>query len=510
MKILSAAQIKELDAYTITNEPIASIDLMERAAIACFNWITERYTTQTPFTVFCGLGNNGGDGLAIARMLSAKNYQVNVFVIRYSDKQSADFDINYARLKNAESDNLKVTEVISATDLIAKSVVAENAVIIDAIIGTGLTNPAKGLAEEVIHFINIKSNTVISIDLPSGLFADDLNDSKDAIVRCTYTLSFQVPKLSFMLPENAVYVGEFSILNIGLNANCLNSLSSDYYLLTKNDIQPLLHRRNRVAHKGVFGHALVIAGSYGKVGAAVLAANACMRSGVGLLTVNVPKCAYEIIQVSLPEAMVISDAEQNFITETIHTEKFDAIGVGSGIGLEKQTQNVLKMLIQNAQTPLVFDADAINIIAENKTWLGFVPRNSIFTPHPKEFERMAGKVENSFERLKLQRDFSIKNNVYVVLKGAHTSISCPNGQVFFNSTGNPGMATGGAGDVLTGIITSLLAQHYSSLHASLLGVYLHGLAGDFAAETKTEECMIAGDIIENLPAAFKFLKAEPV
>jgi hydroxyethylthiazole kinase-like uncharacterized protein yjeF len=505
MKIFSVQQTREADAFTLTHEPIASIDLMERAANACVHWMVERYTNSTGFKVVCGLGNNGGDGLAIARLLFEKNYKVEVFIIKHTEKQSDDFKYNLNRLKELKKIGIHEVADSSAIRLMESSL-SENEVFVDALFGSGLNKPVEGLIAEVIHFINRQYAPIISIDVPSGLFCDELNDRKNSVVRATYTLTFQFPKLSFMFPETIENVGEFSVLDIGIHSEYIHSTQTRTYFTTKNDVLDFYKVRSKAAHKGDFGHALLIAGSYGKIGASVLASKACLKTGVGLLTAYIPKCGYGILQSTVPEAMVITDSETNFITETISVEKYNAIGIGPGIGTERQTQNVVKLLIQNTTVPIVFDADAINCIAENKTWLSFVPVNSVFTPHVKEFERLVGKADNSFERLKMQREFSMKYGVYIVLKGAHTSISSPDGNVFFNSTGNPGMATGGSGDVLTGIITSLMAKGYSAQEACILGVYLHGLAGDFAADGLTEESMIASDIIEHLSNAYKFIK----
>ncbi len=505
MKIFDCNQIKELDKFTIEHEPIASIDLVERATSACVHWLIEKYSLDTKFKIICGLGNNGADGLAIARLLSKKKYSVEVFVIRYSEHESENFKINFKRI-DPKKISIHTIFSFSPNTSLPFGEGWGGAIIIDAILGSGLNKPINGLISDVITFIN-KSNpsSVISIDVPSGLYCDLLNETNNLIVKAKHTLTFQFPKLSFMFPESNKYIGEFSVLDIGLHPAFIGHTSTKNYFITKNDVLAFFKTRNKIAHKGNFGHALIVAGSYGKIGAAVLASKACIRAGAGLLTTHVPKCGYEILQTSFPEAMVDADSESNFCTDNIHLEKYNAIGVGPGLGLEKQTQNVVKLIIQNATVPIVFDADAINIISENKTWLAFIPANTIFTPHPKEFERLIGKSENSFERLKLQREFSSKYSVYIVLKGAHTSVSCPNGEIYFNSTGNPGMATAGSGDVLTGIITALLTQGYSSQQACVLGVYLHGLAGDFAALHKSEEGMIASDIIEYLSEAFKFL-----
>lgn len=507
MKILSVDQINEADKYAIDHEPIKSIDLMERAALACVNWLVERYETNTIFTILCGLGNNEGDGLAIARLLAEKNYRIKIVVIRYSEIASENFTVNYKRIINSQKISMQEINKPADIELLNIQEEGRNAVFIDAVLGSGLNRPVSGLIAEVLSFVNrFHLNGIISIDVPSGLFVDKLNAEKDVIIRADNTLTFQYPKLSFMFPEMAEYIGVFSVLDLGLNSSFPHRTQTSNYFITKTDVRSFLKCRNKIAHKGNFGHALIVAGSYGKMGAAVLAAKACMKTGAGLVTSYIPKCGYEIMQTALPEAMAVVDTEINFISDNIRLEKYNAIGIGPGIGLEKQTQNVVKLLIQNSAVRIVFDADAINCIAENKTWLSFVPAGSIFTPHPKEFERLAGKVKNSEERVGLQKEFSLKYNIYIVLKGARTSISCPDGNVYFNSTGNPGMATGGSGDVLTGVITSLMAQGYTSEQSCILGVYLHGLAGDFAAHHLSEESMIASDIIDHLSEAFKFIK----
>jgi len=502
MKILPVEKIREADAFTIKNEPIESIELMERAARSCFKWIKKRTNSSQPVKVFCGSGNNGGDGLAIARMLAKSYFEVQVFIFQPANKFSDDFVVNLERLKQYQEVvivNLKENDKIPE--------IHKNDLVIDAIFGSGLTKPVQGYVAQIIREINASEAITISIDVPSGLFCDeDSTASGGAIIEADYTLTFQFPKLAFLLPGNDKYVGQWEVLPIGLAQSFIDGVTVHNYFVEKEDCQLLLKTRNKFAHKGTFGHALNISGSYGKMGAAVLSSKACLRSGAGLVTCHIPKVGYQILQTSVAECMISIDDHEHFFSTVPNLEFYNAIGVGPGIGLEKQTQNVLKLLIQNSSVPLVLDADAINILGENKTWISFLPPDSILTPHPKEFERLAGKTRNDFERLALQREFSVKNNVYVVLKGAHTCVSTPKGKCFFNSTGNPGMATAGSGDVLTGIILGLLAQNYTSFDACILGVYLHGLAGDIAAEKISPESMIAGDIIKNLGNAFNSLK----
>lgn len=498
MNILSATQIREADAFTIKNEPISSVDLMERAATKCFDWLEKKYHKDDSFAIFCGVGNNGGDGLVIARLLKKAGYQVEVFVVEFTKKYSADFQVNLDRLKELALVPVFLTEANHSFSIKEKSIV------IDAIFGSGLARPISGFIVQIISQIN--QNEIVAIDIPSGLYCDDNRGNDGEKVKSKYTLTFQVPKLAMMFPSNFDYVGEWMVLDIGLNNEFIDQQDTKYYALSDEDASLMLQKRPKYAHKGSYGHALLVAGSKGKMGAAVLASRACLKTGVGLLTTHVPKIGLPILQTVVPEAMGSESEGEEFITDLPDLSKYIVIGVGPGIGLEKQTQNILKLLIQNAKTPLVLDADALNILSENKTWLSFLPSDSILTPHPKEFERLVGKWSSDEERLELQQNFSLKHNVYLVLKGANTSITTPLGNVFFNTTGNPGMATGGSGDVLTGIITSLLAQGYHPQEAAVLGVYLHGLAGDVAKENNTEYAMIASDIIESLPLAFGWLQ----
>lgn len=517
MKILTSEEIRKADAYTIEHEPIKSIDLMERAAKACVEWITSPLNplslgrgekgpgvVRGEVSVFCGLGNNGGDGLAIARLLAAKKFQVEVYIIRYSDKCSPDFLINERRLKKVKG--VKVHNITAAADLADCQLPVAN-LCIDALFGSGLNKSIEGLAAEAVRCMNRSGCKVIAIDIPSGLFADVSSvGEKVSIVRAHYTLTFESPKLAFMFQENGLCVGDFTVLDIGLDEGFVASLSSKNYYVREIEARYLLKRREKFSHKGTYGSALIVSGSYGMMGACILASRACLAAGAGRVTAHIPKCGYDILQTANPEVMVESDSEEKIISDNIKVEKYNAIGIGPGIGVEKETQNALKVLIQNSSVPLVLDADALNILAENKTWISFLPKNSILTPHPGEFKRLVGVADNDFEQLQMQKEFAIKHGVIVVLKGAHTSIACPDGEVYFNSTGNPGMATAGSGDVLTGVLTGLLAQKYTPKKAAVLGVYLHGRAGDIAAQHLSQESLVARNIIEFLGEVFTILK----
>ncbi len=502
MKILTAEQIREADKFTISNEPIASIDLMERAAEACTSWITEHFSKDTHFVVICGMGNNGGDGLAIARQMIAKGYTVETFIVAFFSKESEDFSVNKKKSKNIRG--AKTTEVNEVEDLNILS--STNTVIIDAILGSGLSKPVEGKLGDVIQKINSFKLPIIAIDMPSGLAMED-NSGFDRmnIIKASFTLTFETPKLSFFFAENAENVGDFFILDIGLDKKFQAEQKSNTFWVTHDMVAQILRPRARFSHKGTYGHALLIAGSYGKIGASVLAARACLRSGVGLITTHIPKCGYEIMQTSAPEVMVETDKEENEFSGTKELSKYNAIGIGPGIGTTENTAKGLKMLIQQASVNMVLDADALNILSENKTWLSFLKSGTIITPHPGEFARLAGKSDTAFEAYTKQREFAVKYGIYVILKGAYTSIATPDGMVYFNSTGNPGMATAGSGDTLTGIILGLLAQGYPPKQASILGVYLHGLAGDMAMEELGENSLIAEDITNCLGRAFQYI-----
>ncbi len=501
MKILPIENIREADAYTIKHEPIADIDLMERAATQLFEWISREIDSSHPVKTFCGLGNNGGDGFAVSRMLANAGYKVIVFVVCYSDKMSPSCKTNYERIKNTKN-----ATIIKLYENDEQPGLEKNDIIIDAIFGSGLKRPVKGFIATVIDNINKSRASVISIDAPSGFFCDTTNTTNDgAIIEANATLTFQFPKYGFLFPENENFAGNWQVLPIGLHPDFINDVKVDSFLIESSEPIGIRKMRTKFSHKGTYGHGLLISGGYGKMGAAVLGSKAALRAGAGLITTHIPAKGYTILQTSVPEAMVSIDIDERIFSEVPDLSKYNTIAVGPGIGTDKQTAKALKLLIQNTDIPIIFDADAINILAENKTWISFIPQNSIFTPHPKEFERLIGKSSDDFERNKMQREFSIKHNCFVILKGAHTAITTPAGNCYFNTTGNPGMATGGSGDVLTGILLGLLAQGYSPFETSLLGVYIHGLAGDIVVDNMGYEALIAGDIIANIGGAYKLL-----
>lgn len=473
---------------------------MERAAMACVEWIKEKDLLSHSFTIFCGKGNNGGDGLAIARMLTDQHCNVQVYILEFGHKGTDDFQVNLERLHQSKV-NIRF---IQTEENFHQFHSVE--IIIDALFGSGLNRPLEGVTAKLVDHINHSGCRVISIDIPSGLSADQSSKGNIA-VKANDTLSFQCYKPAFLVAENSLYTGSIHILDIGLHPDYYNSVITSNELTDEAIIHSIYKPRNNFSHKGNFGHALLVAGSYGKIGAAVLSAKACLRSGVGLLTTHIPKCGYEIMQTSLPEAMVMTDFNSSFNTKIEDDlSKYNVIGIGPGTGTASETKTLLREVFDAYRNPMVIDADALNIIASQKELLKFIPPGSILTPHPKEFERLFGNSENDFHRIQLATDKAKELNCVIVLKGHHSFIALPGGKGFFNNTGNAGMATAGSGDVLTGILIALIAQGYGSADAAVLGVFIHGLAGDCAAEQESMEAMIAGDIINNLGSAFLEVK----
>lgn len=501
MEILSANQLREWDQYTIKNEPITSIDLMERAASKCAKWFVDRekdYKSKH-FFIFCGIGNNGGDGLVLARLLAQKGFKIQCVPVYFSSKTSADFKTNYERLQNTD---VTIKKVHSAKDF--PEISNKNTIIVDALLGTGIDRPSEGLVKETINYINRVNTAVIAIDVPSGLYCDAPNNSKDAIIFSSCTLSFQRPKLSFFLPPNQRFVGKLEILSIDLLPDFSSQIETSYYTISPSYVKKNIQPRDSLSHKGDFGHALLISGKSGQYGAAVLSAMALARSGVGLSSIYSTAEALPILQSAVPEAMFIVNNGSKFIEpdENYDFSNHDVIGVGPGIGTSEATEKFFGHLLKVYHQPMVVDADAINLLAKNKNWLTNLPKNSILTPHHKEFVRLFGEFDNSFERLEKQIEAAEKWKLFIVFKGQNTCLTCPDGRVYFNTTGNPGMATGGSGDVLTGLITGLLAQGYSSRDSAIIGVYIHGLAGDYAADSLGQICMKASDLINNFSKAF--------
>ena len=512
MKILTGAQLKIVDAYTIEHEPISSINLMERASRAVADRICSRWGVDTPVKIFAGPGNNGGDALAIGRMLSEKGYKVFTYLFNTSDSLSPDCDTNRLRLIDFQdahrnkmgASNLEFTEI---TSQFTPPKLEDGDLVVDGLFGTGLTRPLNGGFASVVKYINASPATVVSIDVPSGLMCEDNTyNVMNHIVKANVTYTIQYPKLAFFFAENEQFVGEWEVLDIGIVDPDNEETQTPYKLTEKADIRAMLKTRSKFAHKGNMGHALLIAGKKGMAGAAILCAKACMRGGAGKLTVRTPEANVKILQTTVPEAVLDIDIDPNCFSQSFDTHDFDAMAIGPGIGTSSYTVQAFIEQVSMSKCPVVIDADALTILGSHRGWITQLPRRCILTPHKKELFGLISTTRNSYEELERTRELAMRQQIFIVIKGAYSAVVTPDGSVYFNPTGNPGMATAGSGDVLTGIILSLLAQTYPAEMAVRLGVYLHGLSGDLAADDLCYEGMISSDLVQYLPRAFKALR----
>tara|TARA_B100001175_G_C19501464_1_gene638325 strand:+ start:113 stop:1621 length:1509 start_codon:yes stop_codon:yes gene_type:complete len=494
MKILNQSQIREADHQTINREPIPSIALMERAAKACIGWLVERYDKTQSFCIICGTGNNGGDGLAIYRLLAEKKYPCKLFEFPLDNSPSKDFIENRKKIKIGEIKKLTLEALCS---------LPEEVILIDALLGTGVNRPVKGILKRVIQELNKLPNTILSIDIPSGLFPEFNSENyTERIVQANHTLSFQLPKLAFLLPEKGGKTGEFHLLDINLSPSFLDEVKTPYNFLTSKIANTLYKSTNKFDHKGTNGHHLLIAGSKGKIGAAILAAKAALRTGLGKLSILTPLCGVEILQNNITEAMIELNTGNNCLSG-YYGLNFDTVSLGPGLGTSADTKDFLHSFFTKTKVRMVIDADAINLIALNPKWIKKLQQKTILTPHPKEFERLVGPWEGDKDKLERLIDFVKQNQLICVLKGAHTAIALPDGNIWFNSSGNTGMASAGSGDVLTGIIGGLLAKGYTPENAALLGVYAHGRAADIQTQSLSPPFMLASDIIDGLNDVWK-------
>ena len=500
MKILSAEQLSEADKHTIKKQEITSEELMERAATLVFNEIHKRLEgAPIPIKFFCGIGNNGGDGLVVARHLIQHGYHVTVYIVGYSDKRSDDFLANYEKLKEVTNNWPQLIEENSAFPGINTG-----DFVIDAMFGIGLNRPIQGWLGELVNHINNSQAFTLAIDMPSGLFSDKVPGKDAAVIEADYTLSFQNPKLVFFLPQTMDYVGDLQILDIGLDKEFLGEIDSKTYLIGREEAANLYQPRKSNTHKGDYGNVLIIGGSYGKMGSVLLTGTAALRAGTGLCTIYIPKCGYEIVQMGLPEAMVLTDDDNELISAYPEDFEADVVCFGMGVGTNSKTKKVLGDLLKNMNSPVVIDADGLNILSQNKELLEFLPENSILTPHPGELKRLIGEWKDDFHKLELAKDFSKKYKVCLVIKGAHT-FTIYKENTYINNSGNPGMATAGSGDVLSGVITSMVGQGYEPVRAAVLGIYLHGVSGDVSASKLGQEAVLAGDIAKNVGKAIQNL-----
>ena len=494
MKILTPAQIKDCDSETI-EKGISSIGLMEKAARACVDQIEIDFRSTQKFLIFCGAGNNGGDGFAIARMLYEKGFDIEVFIDKNNKKLSFDANINFKKVKQISG-----IEIKDFSDFpIIKN---DKTVIIDAIFGYGLSRKLSGCIKDIIDTLNQFDIPKIAIDIPAGLYADKIIDEDSTVFKADFTLTFQFYKRSFLHPETGKFCGKITILDIGLDEDFIEKIKTDYFVIDEKLIKEIYRPREDYSNKGTYGKSILVGGSYGKIGAIMMSTLAAMRTGSGLTFTIAPDCGDLILQSQIPEAMFIGSGEK-------YLRKIDVVekavyGIGPGLGKEKQTVKALFDFLEDYDEPIVLDADALNIMAENNK-LDLIPKHSVITPHPLEFERLFGKTENSFERLELARTKAEELQIFIVLKDHHTAVIMPDKKVFYNITGNSGMAKGGSGDVLTGILTSLISQKYDIEKACIFGVWIHGKAGDLAAEEFSKEAMLSTDLINKIGEVFKYL-----
>lgn len=496
-KILRSEQIREVDRLTISDFGLTSIELMEQACVSLYKWFESNISKDRRITLFCGPGNNGGDGLGLARLLLQEGFKnVNCYLINPEDILSKDCEINRDRLLNMGQEVKSLDTILDELDKFD--------LVVDAIFGSGLNRVPSGVFEKAISIINTLSNEIISIDIPSGLFSE-FNYSLESVVKAHHTLCLEIPKLSLLLPKYSAFTGELSIVDIGLSAEAISQHETDKFYLTAQYVSTLVKKRRSFSHKGHYGHVKLLGGSRGKMGAVYLSTYAAMKVGAGLATAHVPTCGLEVMQSLLPEAMVECNEGQNKLESIVDVNGY-TIGMGPGLGTDKLTAQVVKSVLETAKASIVIDADALNIISQNE-WHSLIPKDSILTPHPKEFSRLVGSWKSEAEKLDKLKQLCGDLEIYVLLKGAYTIICSPDQTLYFNSTGNPGMAKAGSGDVLTGIITGLLAQGYSSLNASTLGVYLHGLSADIAVKDLHQNTIMASDLISYISNAYRYLEA---
>jgi NAD(P)H-hydrate epimerase len=500
LPLLVASQIREADAYTIAHEPIASIDLMERASKAFVGWFINHFPeNKKSIAIYCGTGNNGGDGLAIARMLHQHGYQkIDVKIARFSEKATDDFNLNLKRLKELD---IPVAEIKSGDQFPEEN----SSIIIDALLGTGLNKPLKGDYEKLVDHLNSLEKTVVAVDIPTGLLSDGEIPPDAKVLKADLVITFQQPKISFLLPDSGPFIKCWESVNIGISEKFIRSLDSPYQLVGEKDIRSRLKPRHRFSNKGTYGHALVVAGQPETMGAALLSSSACVYAGTGLTTACVPQSGLTALNSYLPEIMAVVRHE-NHLPE-IEWTKFNTIAVGPGLGKETQSLSLFNYILENFHKPMVIDADALNMLSTNPGLWAFVPKDSIVTPHVKEFDRIFGSHQNWWQRLQTGRHKAKEHGIYIVLKNDYTITITPDDKLYFNSTSNAAMASGGMGDVLTGIIAAFLAQKYSSEDACIIGNYIHGKAGDELALPNRMHVVLPSRLITQLPVTLAKLMA---
>lgn len=500
MKIFTIEQLREADKVTVEKQGITAVELMERAATRAFEELMKNLKRHKTIHVFCGVGNNGADGLVISRNLLQHGYKVKVHIVNYTENHSEGFEVMMTRLKKVIK-----TEVAWLNDGDQFPEVGKKDTIVDAIFGIGLNRPLPAWVNDLVAHLNTAHSDAFAIDMPTGMFSDRILGDDQNIMKVDATMTFQRPKLVFYLAQTAEYVGRIKAIDIGLDKCHLKKTQTAVHLIGRNKLFRIRQPRERFSHKGTYGHSLIIGGSYGMMGSVVLASKAGLRVGAGKVTALVPTCGYNIMQTSVPEVMVMTSSEEKRLSDF---EKLsftpETICFGVGAGTDDKTAAFFEQLLHATDRPMVIDADGLNLLAAHKEWLKLVPKNSILTPHPMELKRLIGEWKDDFDKLRKTDEFAKKYKLIVVMKDA-ISMTVSHDRIFINSSGNPGMATAGSGDVLSGVIAGLLAQGYEPENAAVFGVYLHGSAGDLALKESSLEALIAGDLVKHFGAAFERL-----
>jgi ADP-dependent NAD(P)H-hydrate dehydratase / NAD(P)H-hydrate epimerase len=499
LPLLTSAQIHEADKYTIEHELVSSIDLMERASKAFVGWFVNRFADRgQSISVYCGTGNNGGDGLAIARILFEHGYKyINVKIKRFSDKATDDFNINFERLpKSIHQTELKSGDAIPSE---------ESDIIIDAMLGSGINKPLTGDYERLVKHLNDLHKTVVAVDVPTGFFTEGEIKPDATALKADLVITFQQPKINFLLPEAGPYIKCWEAVNIGINEKFICSQDSPYQFVQEKDIKKMLKPRHRFSNKGSYGHALVVAGQAKTMGAALLSASACALAGCGLTTACVPESGLVALNSYMAEIMAVI-RQGNDLPE-IGWDKFSSMGIGPGLGDDENTLALLTYLFTNYKKPVVIDADALNVLSAHKQLWDLIPEGSVLTPHMKEFDRLFGEHVNWWQRLQTAIAKAKELKLCIVLKNDYTITATPDGKAYFNSTSNSAMASGGMGDVLTGIITGLIAQNYSPEDACIIGNYIHGKAGDELALPNRMNVVLPSKLAAQLPVTMAKLMA---
>ena len=504
MKIFTNAQRKAIVQYTIEHDGVTELDLVERAGDGIAREIMSRWQPQQRTIVFAGWGNNGADALSATRILMRNGFNPEIYLFNIGGNRLSKECAKCKELLLSEFPQVKLKEVVSE---FLPPELNSRCLVIDGLFGSGLNRPLPQSICVILRSINDSNADVVSIDIPSGLFSEwNTNLVNNNTIHATLTIAIEFPHLSFFFDDNAELIGEWTTVSIGLSQEAIRNTTYQYYLITHADAQKILRPRWPEANKSEYGSALICAGSYGMMGAAVLATRGCLRAGAGKVTCYSPQCGNTILQTAVPSAMFATSNDKTYLTDISLRHTYQAIGIGPGIGTRDDTITALGNFLKQCnakQMPLVIDADALNCIAARPILLNYLPVMSVLTPHEGEFDRLFGEQSSSEARLRKAIEVSAFYNVVILLKGRYTAVVRPDGKVHINSSGSPALATGGSGDVLTGIITGLMSQSYSSEMATILGAYIHGVAGEICADEHGTFGTTAEDIAQNVGKAIK-------